>query len=523
MKKINYLTATVLILLLAGFQASCKPKEPSDLSKEVMIPRPVTVTPTGDFFKLTPGSSVIIREDNPEIRKTAQFLSDLLKTPTGFAVNVVVSQGKAKSGSFILNIDKARSSMLGNEGYELVIDKRIITITSAEPAGLFHAVQTIRQLLPVQIESKTLQPGPWEIPTGTITDYPEYGFRGTMIDVSRHFFPAEDIKTVIDNLAYYKMNMLHLHLSDDQGWRIEIKSWPNLATHGGKTEVGGGEGGYYTQEVYADLVKYAQDRYITIIPEIDMPGHTNAALSSYPELNCSDKAPDLYTGTNVGFSTLCVNKDITYKFIDDVFRELVALTPGPYIHIGGDESHATKKEDYILFENKVQDLLAKYGKTIIGWDEISQSTMKPGTVAHFWSNVENANKAVSQGAKVLMSPAKKAYLDMKYTKETKLGLRWAGLIEVDTAYAWNPSKYAKGIGKENVFGIEAALWTETITNLDEMEFMVFPRLPGYAEIGWTPQSLRSWDEYKVRLGNHGARLTARGINYYKSPLVPWVE
>lgn len=523
MKRMTLFPMTAILLLILGLQASCKPKVPTDLSKEVIIPKPVSVTPAGESFKLTPGGEVYIKEENQEIRTTAQFLADIIKTPTGYSYDVIVTQGKPKSGSFILTLDKNKTTALGVEGYELLIEKRIVTVTAASAAGLFHGVQTIRQLLPEKIEAASVQEGPWEIPTGTITDYPEYGFRGTMIDVARHFFPAEDIKQVIDNLAYYKMNILHLHLADDQGWRIEIKSWPNLTAHGGKTEVGGGEGGFYTQEVYKDLVKYASDRFVTIVPEIDMPGHTNAALSSYPELNCNDKAPDLYTGTNVGFSTLCVNKDITYKFIDEVFGELVAMTPGQYIHIGGDESHATKKEDYILFENKVQDLLAKYGKTIIGWDEISQSTMKPGTVAHFWANVENANKAVAQGAKVLMSPAKKAYLDMKYTRETKLGLRWAGLIEVDTAYAWNPSKYAQGISRDNILGVEAALWTETITNLDEMEFMIFPRLPGYAEIGWTPQSLRSWDEYKVRLGKHGARLAARGINYYKSPLVPWME
>jgi hexosaminidase len=314
-----------------------------------------------------------------------------------------------------------------------------------------------------------------------------------MLDVARHFFSVEDVKTLIDQISRYKLNVLHLHLADDQGWRIEIKSWPKLTEIGGSTEVGGGEGGYYTQEQYSDIVKYAAEHYITIVPEIDMPGHTNAALASYAELNCNGKATELYTGTKVGFSTLCTSKEITYKFIDDVVREISAITPGPYFHIGGDESHATKEEDYIPFIERVQGIVASHGKQVLGWDDIAISTLKPNTVAQHWSNVKNANMAVSKGAKILMSPATKAYLDMQYDKNTKLGLHWAAYIEVDSAYIWDPAGFSAGIEKDDILGIEAALWTETITNMDEMEYMVFPRLPGYAEIGWTSPSLRNWD------------------------------
>jgi hexosaminidase len=319
------------------------------------------------------------------------------------------------------------------------------------------------------------------------------------------------------------MNVLHLHLSDDQGWRIEIKSWPNLTQYGSTTQVGGGKGGYYTQEQYADIVKYAQEHFITVVPEIDMPGHTNAALASYPELNCDGKAPELYTGTEVGFSTLCTNKEITYKFIDDVIRELAAMTPGPYIHIGGDESHATKIGDYIPFVNRVQEIVAKHGKQVIGWDEIALSSLKPNSVAQHWANITNAEKAVSQGAKILMSPAVKAYLDMQYDSTSPLGLHWAAYIEVDSAYIWDPLTQVKGLQKENIIGIEAALWSETLTNLDEIEYMVFPRLPGYAEIGWTPDSMRSWDEYKMRLADHSRHFKAMDINYYQSNKVPWLK
>jgi hexosaminidase len=270
-------------------------------------------------------------------------------------------------------------------------------------------------------------------------------------------------------------------------------------------------------------VHYAKERYIMVVPEIDMPGHTNAALASYAELNCNGKATELYTGTKVGFSTLCTDKEVTYKFIDDVVRELAALTPGPYIHIGGDESLVTKKEDYIPFINKVQEIVLAHSKQVIGWDDIAIASLKPKVIAQHWANVKNANQAVSKGAKILMSPASKAYLDMQYDPKTKLGLHWAGYIEVDKAYNWDPATLVPGVGKENVLGIEAPLWTETITRMDEIEYMVFPRLPGYAEIGWTPSSVRNWDEYKVRLGNHGERFKAMNINFYLSGLVPWVE
>lgn len=519
-RKQNTLIAIICFCLLIMPFNSCAEKSVSDISKESIIPKPVSVSSTGEYFKLRPGTAIIIREDDNELKQTGQYLADRLKLSTGYRIDVKITDSKPKSGSIVLVTDSTRKT-LGDEGYELIINKKIITLTAARPAGLFRGIQTIRQLLPAKIEAQTKQEGPWEIPTGTITDYPEYSYRGVMIDVSRHFFGVEDIKRVMEFLAYYKMNMLHLHLSDDQGWRIEIKSWPNLAVHGGSTQVGGGKGGYYTQEQYSELVKYGQERYITIIPEIDMPGHTNAALAAYAELNCDGNARELYTGTEVGFSTFCTKSEITYKFIDDVVKELASITPGPYIHVGGDESHATKKEDYIPFMNRVQDIVKSHGKTVIGWDEIALSELRPGSIAQNWASAENATRAAGQGAKILVSPAARAYLDMKYTKETKLGLRWAGLIEVDKGYNWDPASLFTGVGKGNIIGIEAALWTETITNMEDMEYMTFPRLPGYAEIGWTPATVRNWDEYKERLAKFADRFKVMEINYYKSPLVAW--
>lgn len=520
----------VLIFVLTGI-AGCNNNEQKSTKEAVvqtaaisfsdLIPKPVTAQSTGEIFELTKASGIYAEGGSGDITKIAQYLADKLKPATGFPVPVASAAGERKPGNIYLAIQDSATAA-SEESYQLAITKDMVIITAGKAAGLFRGVQTVLQLLPPAIEKQATQNGSWNITTGTISDYPLYALRGSMLDLGRHFFGVEEIKRYIDFLAFYKMNLLHLHLSDDQGWRIEIKSWPNLTTHGGSKEVGGGAGGFLTQDQYKEIVQYALDRYITIIPEIDMPGHTNAALASYAELNCNGKATNLYTGTEVGFSTLCTKKEITYKFVDDVIGELAALTPGPYIHIGGDESHATKKEDYIPFVNRVQEIVKKHGKLVIGWDEIALSRLLPNTVAQYWADSANSVKAVKQGARIMMSPAKKTYLDMQYDSTTKFGLHWAGYIEVDDGYNWDPATLVKGISKENIIGIEAPLWSETVTNIKEVEYMIFPRLPGYAEIGWSPAN-RNWDEYKIRLGKHGSRMKAMGIDYYKSTRVPWIE
>jgi hexosaminidase len=223
----------------------------------------------------------------------------------------------------------------------------------------------------------------------------------------------------------------------------------------------------------------------------------------------------------VGFSTLCTQKEIVYEFIEDVVSELAKITPGPYIHIGGDESHSTKKQDYIDFIERVQEIVAEQGKQMIGWDEITLTKLRPNTIAQHWSSVENAQEAVNQGIKIIMSPASRAYLDMKYDSTTALGLNWAGNIEVDHGYNWYPESLIPGVEKENILGIECPLWTETVTNMDEVEYLVFPRLLGYAEIGWSAAEARNWEDYKLRLGHQAPRFAEMDLNYYASELIEW--
>lgn len=492
---------------------------PTSTPAIAVIPWPVSVALTGETFILTADTQILVEPDGPETLAVGQYLAERLRPATGYPLPVQVAAGTPPPNSIHLTTSGGDPA-LGEEGYELTITPQAVTLSAPRPAGLFWGIQTLRQLLPPAMESPVPQAGLWALPAGTIRDWPRFPWRGMMLDISRHFFGPEEVRRLIDLLALYKINRLHLHLSDDQGWRIEIRSWPNLALYGGSTQVGGGPGGYYTQQEYADLVAYARSRYITVVPEIDMPGHTNAALASYPELNCDGIARPLYTGTEVGFSSLCLEKEVTYRFVDDVVGEIAALTPGPYFHIGGDEAMATPLPDYIAFVERVQPIVQAHGKEMIGWEEIAQAPLLPTSVAQVWHG-GMGREAVRQGNRVIMSPAFKAYLDMKYTPEAPLGLNWAGYIEARDAYEWDPATVAEGIGEEHILGVEAPLWTETIQTRADIDWMTFPRMIGYAEIGWSPADGRNWEEYRIRLGRHGPRLTALGVNFYRSSQVPW--
>ncbi|MFD3919958.1 beta-N-acetylhexosaminidase [Streptomyces sp. NPDC058595] len=500
-----------------------------------VVPAPASVRPGGTPYSIT-GATRIRVDDSREVRSVGTYLAGLLRPSTGYGLRVTDDGrdrghgGRGDDGIRLRLVSGDRDRALGDEGYRLESDREGVTLTAREPAGLFHGVQTLRQLLPASVERDSRQRGPWKIAGGTITDKPRYAYRGAMLDVSRHFFGVDQVKRYIDQLALYKINTLHLHLSDDQGWRIAIDSWPRLAAYGGSTQVGGGPGGYYTKAQYRELVRYATSRHLEVVPEIDMPGHTNAALASYAELNCDGVAPPLYTGTAVGFSSLCATKEITYDFVDDVVRELAELTPGRYLHIGGDEAHSTSHEDYVEFMRRTQEVVGKYGKKVMGWHQLTGAAPVKGAVAQYWgydatgaaerAQVAEATKA---GTKLVLSPADRVYLDMKYDRNTELGQSWAGLVEVNRSYDWDPAAYLAdaGVDPGAVLGVEAPLWSETLSTSDHIEEMAFPRLPGVAEIGWSPQPARDWDTYKQRLASQGPRLTALGIDYYRSPVVPW--
>lgn len=503
---------------------TCAPFTPSTVNAiglDNLVPKPASVTPGAGSFALGATTAIYVEPGTPEMLAIGQYLADKLKPATGYSLPVAATVGAPCAGNIFLTTQGADAS-LGAEGYELVVDAQSVRLKAPQPAGAFRGIQTIRQLLPPSIEAKSAQAVPWGIAAGTIRDQPRFAWRGTMLDVARHFFTVAEVQRLIDLAAYFKLNVFHLHLTDDQGFRIAINSWPKLTSVGGSTAVGGGPGGFYTQADFGQLVAYAKARYITLIPELDVPGHTNAALASYAELNCNGQAPALRTDTLVGYSSLCINSDKTYQFVGDVVKELAAITPGQYLHLGGDEANMTPVADFNAFFKKTIPLVAGTGKLLMGWDALGQlDSLPPNTIVQYWISDDHARSAVAKGAKILMSPAKRAYLDMKYDKETPIGQTWAALVSEQAAYEWDPATYVSGIGESNLVGVEAPLWTEFLKTTADLEYLMFPRLIGHAEIGWSMVSGRSWDEYKKRLATHGPRLSAWNVNFYKSSAIPW--
>ena len=396
------------------------------------------------------------------------------------------------------------------EGYVLEIDERGIRIAASDPAGLFYGEQTLRQL-----------ERDGTVPHVRIEDAPRFAYRGAMLDVARHFLPVEAVLRYLDDIALLKLNHLHLHLTDDQGWRIAIPGWPELTAIGASTQVGGGGGGYYTADDYARIVAHAAERFITIVPEIDMPGHTNAAITAYPELGREPAEP--YEGIEVGFSSLDIGGPRTEEFVRDVTHALAAMTPGPYLHLGGDESLATTDEEFLAFAASATATAAQTGKTLIAWHELGRShELPPGTIGQYWGYVtpqeeglaDRALSFVEQGGRVILSPADAIYLDMKYTEDSPLGLVWAnGPTSLGRSYRWEPTEVVPGLGERDILGIEAPLWTETVHTIEDAEYLAFPRIASAAEIAWSPREGRTFEDFAARVASFRGFLDRLGIRH----------
>ncbi|GAB1342104.1 beta-N-acetylhexosaminidase [Gemmatimonas sp.] len=483
----------------------------------VVTDGPASLVPIGEYF------ARIVRK-SAAIRMPVQRASQA----AGGTGNVVVLRVDTSALADVVSSQAAR-----DEGYTLDISTDTVRVTARTAAGVFFGLATLRQLLPwgIEAEQSALRLAPnVSVPAGRIVDAPRFAWRGSMLDVARHFFTVDEVKQHIDLMALYKLNRLHLHLADDQGWRIAIASWPKLTEVGGSTEVGGAPSGYYTKADYTDIVRYAAARHIVVVPEIDMPGHTNAAIAAYPRLGCSRPTPSIYgegtqpagvyTGIRVGWSALCPNKAVVWHFVDDVIREIAAMTPGPYLHIGGDEVEVLNHQQYAGFVERAQTIVHKYGKTMVGWEEVGKAKLRRGSIAQLWRS-DTALLAVKQGNQLIMSPGPRTYLDMKYTPATEVGLRWAGYIELRTAYDWDPASYAPGLSEPSILGVEAPLWSETVKNLNAAQYLLVPRLPALAEVAWSVKANRSWDGFRERLAAHAPRWRLLGINFYASPQVEW--
>jgi hexosaminidase len=492
------------------------------LGDVIPLPAVVRPDPAGDF-PITPEVAVSAA---PEAADLAEHLAGLLRRATGRPVPLaeggsirieLVGPGDDEPGAADAGADEAAKSP---ESYRLDIAADGVTLRAPARAGLFAGVQTIRQLLPEEPAGQITLPG------GRIEDEPRFAYRGTMLDLARHFFAPDEIKAHIDAISQFKINHLHLHLTDDQGWRLEIASWPRL------TEVSGGPGtgvdgagpGFLTADEYADLVAYAERRFVTIVPEIDLPGHVNAVQVAYPELTRDGRPVRPRTDPEVGYSSLCADKEETYAFVEDVIRTVAALTPGPYLHIGGDEAFSTPPEDYRTFLGRVLPMAGKYGKRAIGWHEIAAADLPPTAIPQYW-RIEPADdgvaRAAAAGHQVIMSPADRSYLDMKYDESSPFGLDWAGLLGVERAYDWDPADRLPGVGEESLLGVEAPLWSETLRGIADVQYMTFPRLPAIAEVGWSPRAARDWPSFRRRLAAFGSRWTAQGVTYFRSPEIDW--
>lgn len=519
-----------------------------------LIPQPVEVKAGKGMFTLTKAATVGF--NNIECRNVAEMLAQKLRTATGYTIQV----NKANKSAIQLNILPVPDLQLGSEGYFLAGTPNGIVISANKPAGLFYGMQTLLQLFPKEIESKVVTVAKWTIPAVEIKDYPRFSWRGLMFDVSRHFFTKEEVKQYIDEMARFKFNTFHWHLTDDEGWRIQIKSLPKL------TEVGAwrvqryghfgdrdfpnpGEaatdGGFYTQEDIREVVQYAMERNITIVPEIDVPGHSMAAIASYPELSCKKDtstrvSPGCPFSEWYGNNTFKMNienalnpsDENVYIFLDKVFTEVATLFPGQYIHVGGDECYkgywAENEDCQVLmkklgirhvedlqgyFMNRVEAILKKNGKKLIGWDEILDGGISPDATVMSWRGIKGGIEAAKLGHNVVMSPTTYAYLDYVQGERTIDPPIYASL-RLKKCYSFEP--VPDGVDGKFILGGQGNLWTEQIPTLRYAQYMVFPRAWALSEVYWSAKESKNWDNFILRAENQFDRSDVAEINYSKA-------
>ena len=487
---------------------------------------------------LSPASRVLVPAS---LVREAQHLANVVATRTGLEL-VVADSTDATTGDILVTLDDDPHGSA--EGYRIDTSTGTAVITASTSAGAFWGMQTLRQLIEHDATG-------WFVAGAQITDAPRYAYRGVMLDVARHFFGVDDVKRYIDATSAYKFNVLHLHLTDDQGWRLHSEAYPLLTQKAAGTAALGDEGGFYTAADYAEIVAYADSRHMTVVPEIDMPGHTHAVTVAYPELTKETTIMDSvietadlfaqalpvhgesYTGWGVGFSSLKINDAATDAFVADVFRELAAQTPGPYLHLGGDESLGTSDEDFAAFIAMASRAVQDTGKIAIAWHEAGKAAdLAPGTVGQYWGYLQpqpgyddEARAIVAGGGKLIISPADVSYLDMKPTPDHPLGLVWAnGPTAVEAAYSWEPTAIISDVAIDAILGVEAPLWSETARTMDDVLTLAFPRAAAIAEIAWSAEDSpeRTWESFRTRVASHAPAWHAEGITFHNSEEISWV-
>ncbi|MEU4428365.1 family 20 glycosylhydrolase [Actinoplanes sp. NPDC024001] len=518
-----------------------------------LLPKPVSVTETG-APPYTLGRDTPIVAVGAPASAPAAYLAGILRPSTGYPLPVVTQSSAAAPIVIEVGAGKGPAGQAA-EGYRLTVTTTRVQISADTAAGALHGVQTLRQLLPQWVESDTVVGAAWQVPTVTITDYPRFAYRGMMLDVARSFYPMSEIKAYIEAAAQYKINRLHLHLTDDQGWRIAVDNPatnPSAINYRLLTEVSGrtamtynaegqlmgtelGVTGFYTKADYAEIVRYAGLHGMTVVPEIDMPGHTNAALHAIAPLNTAGARPQPAAGQPtvpsngtgaVGYSSLDAASPVTYEFVRQVLTQIAAMTPGPYLHIGGDEAHVTSHADYTTMVNSFTATVASLGKTVAGWNEYAGTALPQGNaVVQYWNGDRTAvaNAVTNRAAKVILSPAAHTYVPQKQDSRQPLGGTWAcgGPCGLDRHYNWDPGTFIPNIAAGSVLGVESALWGEFIRRVGQAQYYSFPRLIATAEVGWTPQAQRDYTDFTTRLSVAGGRLTVEGVNFFPTADVAW--
>jgi hexosaminidase len=535
-----------LSLLLCGCMAHLLSVAQTAKPGLALIPQPVKVTQTTGEFVL-PKTVIVEAGPSADEANVTAYLKRKLSTATGTFVTI---KAAAPTAPIRLVLNKTADTLIKTEGYKLSVTPKKVVIRANDAAGLFYGVQTFFQLLPKEIEGLEVAKGvKWAAPAVEITDYPRFAWRGLMFDVARHFFTKAEVKQYIDAMVKYKFNLLHLHLTDDEGWRVEIKSLPRLTEVGAHNVKKVGQfgtftapaadeprtyGGFYTQDDIKELVQYAKDRFVNILPEIDVPGHSLAAVVAYPELSCTPGADKYVVNSGEPFmdwsgphnkaivdNTLCPANESVYTFLDKVVTEVAQLFPFGYIHLGGDEcaknfweqsdaikalmakeNLKTMSEVQAYFEKRLEKIVESKGKKFMGWDEIIEGGLGPNAAVMSWRGIQGGITAAKAGHEVVMSPTTFAYLDYMQSdrvNETKI----YATLRLNKTYSWEP--VPDSVDARLIKGGQANLWTEQVYNIRQAEYMTWPRGMAIAEDVWSPKGAKNWDGFFSRVEKHFPR------------------
>ncbi len=501
------------------------------------LPQEVTLTQKGAFV-LTGATPIVYPEGDEQLKNDAQFLSDYIADVT--ALRLTTTSAKVKN-AITLRLNK---KVQGKEGYVITVDKKGVVIEGATAAGVFYGVQTLRKSIPVDKSLTEVT-----LPGVVVKDAPRFGYRGVMLDCARHYFPVKFVKQFIDLIAMHNMNVFHWHLTDDQGWRIEVKKYPDLAKIGSvreKTVLGHNSdvfddtpyGGYYTQEEAREIVKYAADRFITVIPEIDMPGHMIAALAAYPDMGCTGGPYKVSPIWGIMPDVLCLGNEKTYQFCEDVLSEMMDIFPSEYIHLGGDETPNVRwkecpkckalmaKENLTpgklqgYFTNRIEKFVNSKGRRIIGWDEILDGDINQSATIMSWRGTAPGARGAKMGHDVIMSPSSHVYFDYYQTRQGES--QWeeplliGGNLPIERTYSLEPvPEGADAETASHIIGVQGNLWTEYIAGPSLAEYQVLPRMGALSEVQWRPQGQKDFENYKVRQTRMLKLYDAYGLVYAK--------